>query len=72
MTTADRITEVASLLKQSKSAERLAEKYRRGEEGYERNMDEAATLRARAEDLLDRSRPGDGFWPATVTRRYQK
>lgn len=53
MTRAGSITEVASLLKQAKQHQRLAEKYRRDEEGFERNMDRASDLRARAQDLLD-------------------
>lgn len=48
-----RAAEATSLLKQAKAAVRLAEKYRRDEEGFERNMDEAADLRRRAQDLLD-------------------
>lgn len=53
MTRTDRIAEVASLLKQARQDENLAGKYRRGEEGYERNMDRASDKRRRAQDLLD-------------------
>lgn len=48
-----RVSEVTPLLKQAKQADRLAEKYRRDEEGYARNKDAASDLRRRAEDLLD-------------------
>lgn len=47
------MTEVASLLKSAKQHERLAGKYRRDEEGYERNMDRASDFRRQAQDLLD-------------------
>lgn len=53
MTRTDRISEVASLLKQAKQDENLARKYQKSEEGYERNMDRASDKRRRAQDLLD-------------------